>query len=171
MNTLRGRVWKFGDGVDTDVIIPYKYKAKTIEPEELGPHAMEGLDPDFSKKVQKGDFIVAGRNFGCGSSREQAPVALKACGIAAVIAEGFARIFYRNAVNIGLPVITCPGVSREVEEGDEVEVDLAEGVVRNLRTGRSLVADKLPSFLSQVLEAGGLLPYYKKHRGFPWDRF
>jgi 3-isopropylmalate/(R)-2-methylmalate dehydratase small subunit len=166
---LQGRVWKFSDNIDTDVIIPYKYKARSIDPKELAEHCMEGIDPEFSKKVKKGDFIVAGRNFGCGSSREQAPVAIKACGISAVIAESFARIFYRNAINIGLPAIICKGVSKETNEGDLMELDLSEGIVRNLSTGKVMKANKQPEFLERMLKAGGLIEYYKRFRKFPWE--
>ncbi|MGQ9718475.1 MAG: 3-isopropylmalate dehydratase small subunit [Nitrososphaerales archaeon] len=166
---MKGRVWKFSDNIDTDVIIPYKYKARSIDPKELAEHCLEGIDPDFSKKVQKGDFIVAGRNFGCGSSREQAPIAIKASGISAVIAESFARIFYRNAINIGLPAIVCKGITREINESDIIEVDLSEGMVKNTTTGKSLKADRQPKFLERMLEAGGLVEYYKKFGKFPWE--
>jgi len=166
---LQGRAWKFSDNIDTDVIIPYKYKARSIDPKELAEHCMEGIDPEFSKKVKKGDFIVAGRNFGCGSSREQAPVAIKACGISAVIAESFARIFYRNAINIGLPAIICKDISKEIDEGDLIEVDLSEGIVKNLSTGKVMKANRQPEFLERMLKAGGLIEYYKKFRKFPWE--
>jgi len=166
---LQGRVWKFSDNINTDVIIPYKYKARSIDPKELAEHCMEGIDPEFSKKVKKGDFIVAGRNFGCGSSREQAPVAIKACGISAVIAESFARIFYRNAINIGLPAIICKDISKETNEGDLIELDLSEGVVKNLSTGKVMKANKQPEFLERMLKAGGLIEYYKRFRKFPWE--
>ncbi|MEM3383178.1 MAG: 3-isopropylmalate dehydratase small subunit [Nitrososphaerales archaeon] len=164
-----GRVWKFSDNIDTDVIIPYKYKARSIDPKELAEHCMEGIDPEFSKKVKKGDFIVAGRNFGCGSSREQAPVAIKACGISAVIAESFARIFYRNAINIGLPAIVCKGISKETNEGDLIELDLKEGTVKNLSNGKVIKINKQPDFLERMLEVGGLIEYYKKFGKFPWE--
>jgi len=166
---LQGRVWKFSDNIDTDIIIPYKYKARSIDPKELAEHCMEGIDPEFSKKVKKGDFIVAGRNFGCGSSREQAPVAIKACGISAVIAESFARIFYRNAINIGLPAIICKDISKETNEGDLIELDLSEGIVKNLSTGKVMKANKQPEFLERILKAGGLIEYYKRFRKFPWE--
>ena len=169
MILLQGRVWKFSDNIDTDIIIPYKYKARSIDPKELAEHCMEGIDPEFSKKVKKGDFIVAGRNFGCGSSREQAPVAIKACGISAVIAESFARIFYRNAINIGLPAIICKDISKETNEGDLIELDLSEGVVKNLSTGKVMKANKQPEFLERILKAGGLIEYYKRFRKFPWE--
>lgn len=165
---MKGRAWKFGNNVDTDVIIPYKYKARSIEPSYLAEHCMEGLDPDFSKKVQKGDFIVAGKNFGCGSSREQAPVSIKACGVSAVIAESFARIFYRNAINIGLPALVCRGISQSTNEGDTLEVDLKEGLVRNLTNQKVLKAEPQPKFLEELLKAGGLIEYHKKFGRFPW---
>ncbi|RLF13128.1 MAG: 3-isopropylmalate dehydratase [Thermoprotei archaeon] len=161
---IRGRVWKFGDDIDTDVIIPYKYKARTLDPKELAQHVMEGIDPDFSKKVKPGDVIVAGKNFGCGSSREQAPIAIKAAGISAVIAESFARIFFRNSINIGLPVLEVKGVSKLVDEGDEVEIDLAEGVIVDLTKGLTLKATPLPPKIREILEVGGLVNYLKKVR-------
>jgi len=163
-----GKVWKFGDNINTDVIIPYKHKARSIDPETLAEHCMEGIDPDFSKKIQKGDFIVAGRNFGCGSSREQAPVAIKACGISGVIAESFARIFYRNAINIGLPVLVCKGILKETNEGDIIQVDLSKGIIKNLTTTKEIGVEKQPEFLEKMLKAGGLVEYFKKYRKFPW---
>jgi 3-isopropylmalate/(R)-2-methylmalate dehydratase small subunit len=166
---MKGRLWKFGDNVDTDVIIPYKYKARSIDPNVLAEHCMEGLDPDFSKKVHKGDFIVGGRNFGCGSSREQAPVVIKACGISAVISESFARIFYRNSLNIGLYVFVCKGISKIVNQGNTLEIDTDGGAITNLNTGRSLKLDPTPVFLDKMVKAGGLIEYYKKFRKFPWD--
>jgi 3-isopropylmalate/(R)-2-methylmalate dehydratase small subunit len=166
---LKGRAWKFSDNNDTDVIIPYKYKARSIDPKELAEHCMEGIDPEFSKKIKKGDLIVAGRNFGCGSSREQAPVAIKACGISAIIAESFARIFYRNAINIGLPAIVCKNISKETNESDLIEVDLSEGIVKNLSSGKVMKANRQPEFLEKMLEVGGLIEYYKKFRKFPWE--
>jgi 3-isopropylmalate/(R)-2-methylmalate dehydratase small subunit len=166
---IKGRVWKFGDNIDTDVIIPYKYKARTNDPYELAQHAMEGIDPEFSKKVKPGDVIVAGKNFGCGSSREQAPVAIKYAGISAVIAESFARIFYRNAFNIGLPPLIIPGISEKVEEGDEVEIDLREGTVKILRTGEILRFKPVKGFMEELLHEGGIVNYYKKHGRFPWE--
>ncbi|MCP8304949.1 MAG: 3-isopropylmalate dehydratase small subunit [archaeon] len=165
---MKGRAWKFGDDVNTDIIIPYKHKARSIDPKTLAKHCMEGIDPEFSKKVQKGDFIVAGRNFGCGSSREQAPVSIKACGISAVIAESFARIFYRNAINIGLPVLVCEGISKEVDEGDIIEVDLSKGIAKNLSKEKIIDVEKQPEFLEKMVKAGGLVEYYKKFRRFPW---
>jgi 3-isopropylmalate/(R)-2-methylmalate dehydratase small subunit len=165
---LTGKAWKFASNIDTDVIIPYKYKARTLDPQELGAHCMEGVDPEFPRKINKGDFIVAGENFGCGSSREQAPIAIKACGISAVIAESFARIFFRNAINIGLPVLECPEITKIVNEGDILEVDLENGEVTNLVNGKKLNAIKLPKFLMDLLKAGGLTSYYKLYKKLPW---
>jgi len=165
---LIGKAWKFGSNIDTDVIIPYKYKARTLDPQELGAHCMEGLDPEFPRKISKGDFIVAGENFGCGSSREQAPIAIKGCGISAVIAESFARIFFRNAINIGLPALECPGITEEVNEGDTLEVDLENTIITNLTNGKKLFCIKLPKFLMEMLKAGGLIGYYKVYKRFPW---
>jgi len=167
---LKGKVWKFGDDINTDLIIPYKYKARTLDPKELGMHCMEGLDPLFPKKVSPGDFIVAGKNFGCGSSREQAPIAIKACGISAIIAKSFARIFYRNAINIGLPVLECKENLEAIEEGDLLEVDLKKGIIKDLSKNLILKASRIPSFLEKLLEEGGLVEYYKKYKKFPWKQ-
>ncbi len=164
MNVIRGRVWKFGDNIDTDVIIPFKYKARTIDPKELAQHVMEGIDPDFSKKVKPGDIIVAGKNFGCGSSREQAPLAIKAAGIAAVVAESFARIFFRNAINIGLPVLEVKGIFEKTDSGDLLEIDLSQGMVKNLSKGLTFKAAPMPDMLMEILKEGGLVNYLKKHR-------
>ncbi|TDA34200.1 3-isopropylmalate dehydratase [Candidatus Nezhaarchaeota archaeon WYZ-LMO8] len=161
---IRGRVWRFGDNVDTDVIIPFKYKARTLDPKELAQHVMEGIDPEFPKKVKPGDIMVAGRNFGCGSSREQAPLAIKAAGIAAVVAESFARIFFRNAINIGLPVLEVKGVSEKTFEGDVLEIDLAQGVVKNLTRGLTFKATPIPDMLMEILRKGGLVNYLKERR-------
>jgi 3-isopropylmalate/(R)-2-methylmalate dehydratase small subunit len=152
----------FGDDVNTDLIIPGKY-LELIDPEEMAEHAMEGIDPDFPKKIQEGDIVVGGTNFGCGSSREHAPLALKYAGIGAVIAESFARIYYRNSINIGLPALECPGITEAVEEGDTVEVDVAGGTVKITRTGVELSFTPLPDFMVEVLNDGGLVPYLKKN--------
>ncbi|MEM3506170.1 MAG: 3-isopropylmalate dehydratase small subunit [Candidatus Bathyarchaeia archaeon] len=165
---LKGKAWKFGNDINTDLIIPYKYKARTLDPKELGMHCMEGIDPYFSKKVRPGDFIIAGKNFGCGSSREQAPIAIKACGISVVIAKSFARIFYRNAINIGLPVLECKEDLEKIEEGDLLEVDLKEGIVKDISRNLTLKTSKIPSFLEKLLDEGGLVEYYKKYAKFPW---
>ncbi|RLI07751.1 3-isopropylmalate dehydratase [Candidatus Bathyarchaeota archaeon] len=159
---LRGKAWKFGDDMNTDLIIPGKYLELT-DPEEMARHAMEGVDPGFSERVKPGDIVVGGRNFGCGSSREHAPLALKHVGVGAVVAESFARIFYRNAVNIGLPALECPDITDAVEEGDTIEIDLTGGVIRNTRTGSQLRFTPLPDFLVEVLNEGGLAAYLRKH--------
>ena len=161
---ISGRVWKFGDNIDTDVILPGKYLTLT-DPRELAQHAMEGVNPEFSRKVKAGDIIVAGRNFGCGSSREHAPLALKHLGIGAVVAKSFARIFFRNAVNIGLPVVICPEAYEAVEQGDLVEIDLEGGVLRDLSKGVELKFKPLPEFLVEILSKGGLIPYLKAKLG------
>ncbi len=161
MEKIRGKVWKFGDNIDTDVIIPARY-LNTTDPEELAKHCMEDADPEFPKKVNKGDIIVAGKNFGCGSSREHAPIAIKACGIACVIAESFARIFYRNAFNTGLLILECEEAVKSAETGDELEVYPDEGKIVNLTKGKTYFTKPLPSFMKEILENGGLIPYIIK---------
>jgi 3-isopropylmalate dehydratase small subunit len=155
---LKGRVWKFGDDVDTDVIIPAKY-LRSVDQTVWPKHVLEGLDPSFSSKVKPGDIIVAGKNFGCGSSREQAALAIKWAGVAAVIAESFARIFFRNAINNGLPLIECKGISKAVEEGEVIAVDLDRGEVRTNK--EMLKSVPLPPFLQEIVNSGGLVEYYK----------
>lgn len=159
---ISGKALKFGDNVDTDVIIPGKYLVLTLNPDELAKHAMEGLDPNFYEKAKGGVILVARKNFGCGSSREEAPWALKHAGVKCVLAESFARIFYRNATNIGLPVLECPGVSEKVEEGDELAVDLKAGKVENRSKNTVLKATKLPDFILAILEDGGLIEHLKR---------
>jgi 3-isopropylmalate/(R)-2-methylmalate dehydratase small subunit len=154
------RAWVFGDHVSTDDIIAGKYLVK-CNPKELAAHVMENVDPGFSGRVRPGDIIVAGLNFGCGSSREHAPLALKAAGISAVVAESFARIFYRNSINLGLPVLTGR-VKGEFQSGDEVELDLDSFKLRNLRSGKVVSLDPLPPFILDILKAGGLVEYMKK---------
>ncbi|MHB8993247.1 MAG: 3-isopropylmalate dehydratase small subunit [Chloroflexota bacterium] len=156
-----GRVWKYGPNVDTDVIIPARYLTE-FRAAELAKHCMEDLDSSFAREVRPGDIIVAGRSFGIGSSREHAPVAIKASGIAAVIAPSFARIFHRNSINVGLPVVECEGIDEDVEKGDEVEVDLTEGTVLNRRTGRLFRASRYPDFMLGIIQAGGLVPYTRE---------
>ncbi len=158
----KGKVWKFEDDVNTDLIIPGKY-LELVDPEEMAKHAMEGIDPDFPRKIQKGDIVVGGTNFGCGSSREHAPLALKYAGIDAVIAESFARIYYRNSINIGLPALECPGITEAVKEGDTVEVDVTGGTVKNTRTGAELPFTPLPGFMIEILGEGGLVMYIRNH--------
>ncbi|MDL5502066.1 MAG: 3-isopropylmalate dehydratase small subunit [Candidatus Methanoperedens sp.] len=155
-NIISGRAWKFGDNVDTDVIIPGKY-LRTTDMSVFASHVMEGIDPLFSQKVRKGDIIVAGKNFGCGSSREQAPLALKYAGIACIVAESFSRIFFRNAINVGLPIIEA---KIDCEEGDNIEIDLERGIVKN--NGKTYPATKLPDFLREILADGGLVEHRKK---------
>lgn len=158
---FEGTVHVFGDAVDTDVIVPGKYLT-LIEPEKIAEHVMEGADPQFAKRVQKGDVLVAGKNFGCGSSREHAPVGLKAAGIAVVVAESFARIFYRNAINVGLPLLEVPGIGAAFQAGDRAAVDLSSGEVRNARTGATLRGPALSAQALSILEAGGLVPVVRK---------
>ncbi len=168
MEFLKGKVWKFGDDISTDLIIPGKYKFKTIDFNELAKHAMEGADPQFSSKVAKGDIIVAGKNFGCGSSREQAPVVIKHAGISAVVAKSFARIFYRNSFNIGLPVVECPDLADSIKTGDTVELRLAEGKV--VAGAMTYSFKPIPPFLMTILQDGGLVEHFKKRGGFIWEK-
>lgn len=158
---LVGRAWKYGPNVDTDVIIPARYLSE-FRAEELAKHCMEDLDTTFVKEVKQGDVIVAGRSFGIGSSREHAPVAIKASGIAAVIAPSFARIFYRNAINVGLPLVECEGIDEDAEKGDEIEVDLSGGTVLNRRTGKLFKVSQYPDFMLKIVEAGGLVNYTRE---------
>ncbi len=153
-----GHVFKYGDNVDTDVIIPARHLA-TTDAKGLAEHCMEDIDADFVKKVQPGDIIVAKKNFGCGSSREHAPIAIKASGISCVIAETFARIFYRNAINIGLPIIECKEASEGVEAGDEVEIDFDSGMIYNKTKGTSFKGQAFPPFMQELIGAGGLINY------------
>jgi 3-isopropylmalate/(R)-2-methylmalate dehydratase small subunit len=153
---IRGTAVKFGNNVDTDVILPGKYLV-LVDPYELAKHALEGLDPAFPEKAKKGIILVGGKNFGCGSSREQAPLALKYAGVKCVLAESFARIFFRNAINIGLPVIECQGISSSVETGDELIVDFEAGKIENISRGKSFQVDKLPPFILEILMDGGLI--------------
>lgn len=156
---FKGRVWKFGDNIDTDVITPGKYLILPID--ELKNYVLEPIDPEFSRKVKPGDIIVAGRNFGCGSSREQAPAALKALGISVVIAESFARIFFRNAISLGLPVVICEEISKRVSNGDLLEVNLEIGEIRNLNTGQIFKTKTLSRQMIEILKAGGVIPLLK----------
>lgn len=157
----KGHVWKYGDDVNTDYIIPGRYMELT-DPEEMAEKVFEEHDPSFRKGVQPGDIVVGRTNFGCGSSREHAPIALKGNGVSIVLAESFARIFYRNAINIGLPALECPGIHDAVEKGDVLEVDVTGGLVRNLSNGKELRFKPLPPFMVEVLNAGGLAPYLNK---------
>ena len=152
----QGRVHKYGDNVDTDVIIPARY-LNTSKHEELAAHCMEDIDKDFVGRVKAGDIMVAEKNFGCGSSREHAPIAIKASGISCVIASTFARIFYRNAINIGLAILECDEAARDIQDGDEVKVDFSTGVIENRTTGKTYQAEPFPPFIQNIIEKGGLL--------------
>ncbi len=157
---VTGKVYKYGDNVDTDVIIPARY-LNAPSPEELAKHCMEDIDPDFASKVQPGDILVGGQNFGCGSSREHAPIAIRACGIRCVIAASFARIFYRNAINIGFPILECPEAAQSIQNGDTVTVDFDTGLIRNETTHQTYQAAAFPPFIQRIISEGGLLPYLK----------
>lgn len=155
---LKGKAWKFGDDVDTDAIIPARY-LNTSDPEELAQHCMEDADPEFVKKVAPGDFIIADKNFGCGSSREHAPIAIKHAKVAAVIAGSFARIFYRNAFNMGLTILESPEAAASIRTGDELEIDLESGTITNHSQGQTYQAQPIPKFMQSLLKAGGLISY------------
>ena len=159
--TFKGTVFKYGDNVDTDAIIPARY-LNLHEPADLAAHCMEDIDTNFVSKVKAGDIIAANSNFGCGSSREHAPVAIKASGISCVIAKSFARIFFRNAINIGLPLLECAEAVDNIKAGDQVEVDLAAGKITNLSNGKSFTSKPYPEFMMQIVNAGGLVEYTKK---------
>ncbi|NLW46478.1 MAG: 3-isopropylmalate dehydratase small subunit [Firmicutes bacterium] len=161
MNKLQGKVWRFGNDVDTDLIIPARYLNTSI-PKELAQHCMEDADPTFAGKVGKGDIIAAGKNFGCGSSREHAPIAIKAAGVSCVIAASFARIFYRNSINIGLPILESLEASQKITEGDQVEVDLDTGKITNLTKNETYQAAAFPDFMQELINTGGLIEYMKK---------
>ncbi len=156
-----GTVFKYGSNVDTDVIIPARY-LNSSDPAELAAHCMVDIDPEFVNKVQKGDIIVADKNFGCGSSREHAPISIKASGISCVIAETFARIFYRNAINIGLPIIECPEAAQGIEDGDQVEVDFDSGKIYDRTKGTEFQGQAFPPFMQKIIQAGGLVNYINK---------
>lgn len=158
---LQGKVWKFGDNVDTDVIIPVQYTTGT-DIKEMAEHCMEGLDPHFSDKVHTGDIVVAGKNFGCGSSREPAPLAIKGSGISCVIAVSFARIFYRNSFNIGLPLLESLEAQSYIEGGDEIEVDLDNGIIKNTSRGKIIQAKAIPQFMQELIQDGGLMKHIAK---------
>ncbi len=156
----KGLVIKYGDNIDTDVIIPARYLSTSV-PEELAKHCMEDIDTSFAGRVKKGDIMVGGANFGCGSSREHAPIAIKASGISCVIAKDFARIFFRNAINIGLPILECPEASADIDEGNEVEIDFDTGVITNVTKGKSYKAAAFPPFMQEIISAGGLISKIK----------
>ena len=160
---LRGKAWKYGDDVDTDVIIPARY-LNTSDPAELARHCMEDIDASYASKVSRGDIIVAGKNFGCGSSREHAPIAIKASGASAVIARSFARIFYRNSFNMGLPIFEAPQAVDEIDPGDRIAVDMAKGTLRNETKGKEYRIAPVPPFMQELVAAGGLLNYIVARR-------
>lgn len=160
MNT-KGKVFKYGDNVDTDVIIPARY-LNTSNAKELAAHCMEDIDTEFVKNVSKGDIMVAGWNFGCGSSREHAPLVIKTCGTGCVIAKSFARIFYRNAINIGLPILECEEACNEIEPGDQVEIDFDSGEIKDITKGKTFKAQPFPEFIQNIIKAGGLLNSIKE---------
>ena len=158
-----GKVFKYGDNIDTDVIIPARY-LNTPDMKELASHCMEDIDKEFAQKVEEGDIIVANKNFGCGSSREHAPIAIKESGISCVIASTFARIFYRNSINIGLPIMECPEASREIKEGDEVEVDFDSGIITDKTTGKTYKGQAFPPFMQKIINAEGLINYINANK-------
>ncbi len=158
---IKGRAWKFGDDVDTDQIIPAPYLNQT-DAKALGKHCMEGLDPDFARKIAPGDIIVAGENFGCGSSREHAPRAIKGAGVSAVIASTFARIFYRNAINTGLPILESAEAAAGIEAGHELTIDIEKGLIKDETSGQEYRSTPFPEFMRKIIEAGGLMPYVSR---------
>ncbi|MCY6485926.1 3-isopropylmalate dehydratase small subunit [Clostridium aestuarii] len=158
---INGKVIKYGNNVDTDVIIPARYLT-TSDPKELAVHCMEDLDKEFVNKVSKGDVMVAGKNFGCGSSREHAPIAIKASGISCVIAETFARIFYRNSINIGLPIIECEEAAKDIEEGDEIEIDINKGIIINKTKNKTYKSEPFPEFMQKIINSDGLVNYVRE---------
>ena len=161
--SVKGRVFKYGDNVDTDVIIPARY-LNTSDPKELAAHCMEDIDLDFVKKVQPGDIIVANKNFGCGSSREHAPLAIKTAGVSCVIASTFARIFYRNAINIGLPILECDEAVKDIDAGDELEVDFKSGVIKNLTKNKQYQGEGFPEFMQKIIDNDGLIGYIRNNK-------
>ncbi len=162
-SSIRGKAWKFGSNVDTDAILPAIY-LNLSDPQELAKHCMEGIDPEFPKKLRPGDILVAGENFGCGSSREHAPLSLRAVGVGAVVARSFARIFFRNAINIGLSIVECSEVADEIEEGDQIQVDVISGRLSNLDRGKSYPLQPFPPFMQELIAAGGLMSYVMRGR-------
>lgn len=155
---LKGKAWKYSDDVNTDEIIPARY-LNTSDPQELASHCMEDIDPDFMKKISVGDIIVAGKNFGCGSSREHAPLAIKVAGISCVIAKSFARIFFRNSINIGLPILECEEAASKIQENDQIEIDLTTGAITNITKNETYQAKPFPEFMQKIISSGGLMNY------------
>lgn len=166
---LEGKVWKYGDNIDTDVIIPARYLV-TTDPKTLAAHCMEDIDQAFASQVEPGDIIVGGRNFGCVSSREHAPIAIKGAGVSCIIAESFARIFFRNAINIGLPILESAEAAADAQKGDRLSVDLAAGTITNHRTGKTYQASPYPPFVLGIINAGGLVPYTRRELGIEITR-
>ena len=166
---LKGRAWVWPDDVNTDIIIPFRFKARTNDPVEMAKYAMYGFDPEFYKKVRPGDLFVAGKNFGGGSSREQAPVAIKYSNVGAVVAESFARIFYRNCFAIGLPALEVPGITQHIRQFEGIEINLQDWSVKT-PDGSVRPALKVPEFLQGLMREGGLVEYYKHHKAFPWEK-
>lgn len=160
---MEGKVWRYGDNIDTDVIIPARY-LNTFDPKELASHCMVDIDETFAGQVQPGDIMVGGRNFGCGSSREHAPIAIKACGVPVIIAASFARIFYRNGINVGLPLLEIGDQVNQIHGGDRLRVDLSTGIIENLTTGDTFQAPPLPGFIQDIARAGGLINYVKEKK-------
>lgn len=163
MAVLEGKVWRYGDNIDTDVIIPARY-LNTFDPKELAKHCMVDIDKDFAQKVRPGDIMVGGKNFGCGSSREHAPVAIKACGVPVIIAASFARIFYRNGINVGLPLMEIGDNVERIHAGDKLSVDISSGKIKDITTGETFQATPLPGFIQDIAKAGGLIQYVKEYR-------
>ncbi|TMF86570.1 MAG: 3-isopropylmalate dehydratase small subunit [Chloroflexi bacterium] len=162
---IRGRAWTFGNNVDTDQIIPAKYAIYSLDEKKLGEHAMEGVpgnEDGWSKKISAGDILVAGSNFGCGSSREIAPVAIRGAGVSVVVADSFARIFFRNSINLGFPILQSPQAAEAIKEGDELEIDLDEGVIRNFTQGDEYRCDAFPPFMNELIKMGGLVPWVRE---------
>ena len=160
---FKGKCWKYGADINTDLIIPGRY-LNTIDPKELAKHCMEDIDSDFASKVKEGDIIIADKNFGCGSSREHAPIAIKAAGISCVIAKSFARIFYRNAFNVGLPVVICPEAVEDIDGGNEVEVNTHTGNIKNITKSKTYQAEPIPPFMHEIIDCGGLMQYVAKKK-------
>lgn len=158
---IKGKAIKYGNNVDTDVIIPARYLS-TSDPKELAAHCMEDLDKDFKNKISAGDIMIAGKNFGCGSSREHAPIAIKASGIGCIIAETFARIFFRNSINIGLPIMECTEAAKDIEENDEVSIDVTTGIITNITKNKTYTAVPFPEFMQKIIDADGLINYIKQ---------
>lgn len=158
---IKGKAIKYGNNVDTDVIIPARYLS-TSDPKELAAHCMEDLDKDFKSKISAGDIMIAGKNFGCGSSREHAPIAIKASGIGCIIAETFARIFFRNSINIGLPIMECTEAAKDIEENDEVSIDVTTGIITNITKNKTYTAVPFPEFMQKIIDADGLINYIKQ---------